>query len=159
MSHDNHGVEHTDGIVEAGQKEPMYFNILFYGLILWGVIFIAYFLLSGWSSEAEFTEKMAAHKEATGTAPAATTAAPAPVASSGAIDASAIYASTCAGCHRADGEGGFGSDLTAATYKFGKDSESVKTSISEGRGGKMPGFGSQLSAAELDALTDYILQL
>ena len=62
MSSDNS--DHTyDGIREdREQKPPAYFNLLFYGLIIWGVIFCAYFLLSGWSSQDEFKEKMAAHK-------------------------------------------------------------------------------------------------
>ena len=57
--------EHSyDGIREdREQKPPAYFNLLFYGLIIWGVIFSAYFLLSGWSSQGEFQEKMAAHQE------------------------------------------------------------------------------------------------
>ena len=63
MSSDNS--EHTyDGIREdREQKPPAYFNLLFYGLIIWGVIFCAYFLLSGWSSQDEFQEKMATHKQ------------------------------------------------------------------------------------------------
>ncbi len=53
-----------DGITENRvNKPPVYFNILFYGLIIWGVIFMAYYLFSGWSSEAEFQAKMKAHQE------------------------------------------------------------------------------------------------
>jgi cytochrome c oxidase cbb3-type subunit 3 len=59
-----HNEEHADGIVENRENNPpVYFNILFYGLIIWGVIYMAYFLFSGWSSDAEFQEKMATHKE------------------------------------------------------------------------------------------------
>ena len=55
--------EHADGIVEDREKAPpVYFSILFFGLIIWGVIFMSFYLLSGWSSDAEFQEKMAAHK-------------------------------------------------------------------------------------------------
>ena len=53
-----------DGIKENKEgKPPVYFNILFYGLILWGVIFMGYYLFSGWSSHDEFQEKMSAHQE------------------------------------------------------------------------------------------------
>ena len=64
-SHEHkHPVHNFDGIIENREnKPPVYFNILFYGLIIWGVIFIAYFLFSGWSSEAEFKQKMEAHQE------------------------------------------------------------------------------------------------
>ena len=55
-----------DGIKEnKGGKPPAYFNLLFYGLIIWGVLFMGYYLLSGWSSHGEFQEKMSAHQNKT----------------------------------------------------------------------------------------------
>lgn len=61
---DPHSDDHADGIIEdRNQAPPVYFNILFYGLIIWGVIFMAYFLLSGWSSHQEFEQKMEAHQQ------------------------------------------------------------------------------------------------
>ncbi len=117
---------------------------------------MAYYLFSGWRSSQEFEEKMAAH---TGTpVPAAAPAAAKP-ATGGAIDASALFADNCAGCHGADGKGGFGSDLSRSSYDYGKDAASVRASIADGRGGKMPAFGSQLSSEEVDALVDFSLNL
>ena len=59
---DPHNEEHADGIVEDREKAPpVYFNVLFYGLIIWAVAFMSFYLLSGWSSDAEFKEKMAIH--------------------------------------------------------------------------------------------------
>ena len=56
--------EPFDGIKENREnKPPSYFNILFYGLIIWGVIFMGYYLLSGWSSHGEFQAKMSTHQE------------------------------------------------------------------------------------------------
>ena len=53
-----------DGIKENKEnRPPAYFNILFYGLIIWGVIFMGYYLFSGWSSHDELQEKMNAHQE------------------------------------------------------------------------------------------------
>ena len=53
-----------DGIQEnRDNSPPAYFNILYYGLIIWGVIFMGYFLLSGWSSHGEFQQKMDAHQK------------------------------------------------------------------------------------------------
>ena len=57
--------EPFDGIKDSHKKPPAYFNILFYGLIIWGVLFMGYYLLSGWSSHDEFQEKMNAHQEQT----------------------------------------------------------------------------------------------
>lgn len=56
--------EPFDGIRENKENNPpSYFNILFYGLIIWGVLFMGYYLLSGWSSHGEFQEKMDAHQQ------------------------------------------------------------------------------------------------
>lgn len=60
-------VDHFDGIKENREnKPPAYFNILYYGLIIWGIIFMGYYLLSGWSSHGEFQEKMTAHQAQSG---------------------------------------------------------------------------------------------
>ena len=146
--------QHADGIVEAGQKAPLYFYVLFFGLIAWGVIFMAYYLFSGWSSSGEFADRMADH-----TATYNQAAAPAAPQAAGGIDGAALFAANCAGCHGAEGKGGYGSDLSTATYIYGKDSASLKSSIADGRAGKMPGFTGQLSAAEIDALVEFSQQL
>ena len=52
-----------DGITEnREQRPPVYFTVLFYGLVVWGVAFSAFYLLSGWSSDAEFQAGMQAHQ-------------------------------------------------------------------------------------------------
>jgi cytochrome c oxidase cbb3-type subunit 3 len=157
MSSDNHHGEHTDGILEADHKVPGYFYLLYFGLILWGVIFTAYYLFSGWSSSQEFEEKMAAHSGAqVETAAPAVAVVPSPKAT---IDAAALFASNCAGCHGDDGKGGFGPDLSRSSYEYGKDPVSVTTSIANGRGDKMPAFGGRLSSAEVAALVNFSRQL
>lgn len=54
---------HSDGIREGHADLPIYYKVLFAGLVSWAVLFSAYFLLSDWSSSAEFAEKMATHQE------------------------------------------------------------------------------------------------
>ncbi len=57
-------IHEVDGIRENRTNPPPgYFNILYYGLIAWGVLFSAYYLLSGWSSSSEFEAKMSAHQQ------------------------------------------------------------------------------------------------
>ena len=68
-----------DGITEnREQRPPVYFTVLFYGLIVWGVAFCAFYLLSGWSSDSEFQAKMQAHQAGNqaASAPPASTAPP-----------------------------------------------------------------------------------
>jgi len=152
-----HCDEHADGIVEDRKKAPpAYFYILFYGLILWGVIFIAWFLFSGWSSHQEFAEKMAAH---TGSPVAAQTTATAPSDDAPATKGALLYADNCAGCHGARGEGGFGPDLTTDSFKYGRSTDAVRTSIAEGRPKNMPAFGKRLSQEEIATLTAFVVNL
>jgi len=152
--------KHADGIVEdRKQAPPPYFTILFYGLILWGVAFCAYYLLSGWSSHGEFDQNMTRHQQqyaeqnSTSTAGASETAQPAET-----VDAAALYSDLCAVCHAADGSGGIGPDLTG-DYKYGKASTEITDSIRNGRPGGMPAFGTQLSKTEAEALAAHLLSL
>ncbi len=179
-----HPTHNFDGIVENRvNKPPVYFTVLFYGLIVWAVAFCAFYLLSGWSSDAEFQAQMKAHETSSqssstpvpGAEPAAKPAEPAPpqpatapaaVAAapeaSGKLDAKALYAGNCAMCHGAEGKGGFGSDLTAPADKFeyGKTREALFLTIAQGRGNnKMPAFEGQLKREEIYALAEYILTL
>jgi cytochrome c oxidase cbb3-type subunit 3 len=182
---DPHHEEHADGIVEdRKQAAPVYFTILFYGLIIWGVAFMAFYLLSGWSSETEFQAKMAAHKgepqveqHAEAATPAATTpATPAPappavapatpatpaVAPATAAEAAAtgkeLFAKHCSGCHGPEGKGAFGPDLSG-DYHYGKTTAAVQESIAHGRPKNMPAFEKKLSPQEIEALADFILKL
>jgi cytochrome c oxidase cbb3-type subunit 3 len=181
-----HAVHEFDGIIENRvSSPPVYFTVLFYGLIIWAVAFIAFYLLSGWSSDAEFQAKMKAHDEqyqVSATAPAQNSTAPAtepaagapqpePAPASAAVaatesadnaapDAKSLYASKCAMCHGADAKGGFGPDLTSPDLEYGKNREAIFQTVSEGRGnGKMPAFKDQLNRQEIYALADYILSL
>ncbi len=160
MSSNQHD-EHADGIVEdRKQAPPVYFNVLLYGLIIWGVIFMGYYLFSGWSSSQEFEEKMQAHKTAYATNDPVASAPknPIPPAAATAPAPEKLYTTHCAGCHGPKGKGGFGSDLTGS-YTYGKDPASVKESISAGRGGKMPSFAGRLTPEQIDSLVKHILQL
>jgi len=174
MGHPEH--HDFDGITEDRERRPpVYFNVLFYGLIVWGVAFSAYYLLSGWSSADEFQVKMQAHETryqasaappAQPPDPAEPAAAPATAAAPGTAaalpDAAALFAAKCAMCHGADGKGGFGPDLSKPADKFdyGKSREGLYLSIAQGRGnGKMPAYEGQLRREEIYALVDYILAL
>ncbi len=163
--HKHHHPTHDfDGIVEnREQRPPAYFTVLFYGLVLWGAIFCAYYLLSGWSSDAEFRQKMDGHQaqvaQQGGGRPAASAPAAAAVPQEKQIDAGKLFAEHCAGCHGAAGKGGIGPDLTIAGYRFGRTPADVATSIRDGRSGGMPAFGNQLSGEQIDALTGFVLAL
>jgi cytochrome c oxidase cbb3-type subunit III len=171
MEQNQQGHHDYDGIIEdREQKPPVYFTILFYSLIVWAVAFSAFYLLSGWSSEAEFQTKMSAYEEqyqtpkeepAAALSPAEQPEEAATVAAKpeSVPDGAAIYAQRCAMCHGGDAKGGIGPDLTAAEYAHGKTPEAISRSISAGIGGGMPAFGNQLKQEDIKALVDYLLSL
>jgi cytochrome c oxidase cbb3-type subunit 3 len=160
---DPHHEDHADGIVEDREKAPpVYFTVLFYGLIIWGIAFMSFYLLSGWSSDAEFEQKMAAHKgepEAEQQAVTPTPAAPVPsLVATSEVNAQELFAKHCAGCHGAEGKGAFGPDLSG-NYQYGKTAIAAQESISSGRPGNMPAFDKKLSEEEIKALAEFILNL
>jgi cytochrome c oxidase cbb3-type subunit 3 len=159
---DEEPLHEIDGIVENRvNPPPVYFSILFYGLILWGVVFAAYFLLSGWSSEGELQEKMAAHQERS--AQTSGSGAPAAVAikteEERLAEGEHLFAQSCAMCHGADGTGGIGSNLTQQEFIYGRSDDAIRSSIQNGRQGGMPGFTHQLSADQIESLLRFVLRL
>ena len=155
-----------DGIKYREEKSsPGVFQILFTVLIVWGVIFMGYYLFSGWSSQSEAdaakkardSRKQAAHKtvEATG----------AGIAGSGhkveeyVAAGKKLYGSLCVACHGESAKGGVGPDLTISTYKYGKARLDITKSISEGRPGGMPSFSSQINPEQVESLVEFVLTL
>lgn len=143
-----------DGIVDNRvERIPWYFTALLYGLVLWGLAYAGYFLLSGWSSQAAFERKMEAFRQAHAQA------APAAVAPIGREAAEALFAQRCAGCHGKDAHGNVGPDLHRDAYRYGRSAEAVGETIRNGRPGGMPAFGTQLSPAQVEGLVRYVLTL
>lgn len=141
-------------------KSPGVFRLLFYGLVIWGVCFIAYYLFGSWSSQEEFEQKKKAKLEqaAKGGAPAAGEQKKGKPEEYLAIG-KAEFAARCAVCHGADAKGGIGPDLTRKEYKYGRTAQAVAESIGEGRPGGMPSFKNELSHEKIEGLVKYILSL
>ena len=73
---------------------------------------------------------------------------------SGSISGAQVYGTYCGGCHGVSRQGGIGPALTASALSS-RTSAQLSTIITSGKG-NMPGFSSQLSAAQISAVTDYI---
>ena len=155
-----------DGIeYRAETKSPLVFRLLISGLGTWAVLFMGYYLFSGWSSEAEFAQQKKAKAERLAQAPKALAGAPAAGGHREGEQAEYLaigkkqYAERCAACHGPAGKGGIGPNLTLAEYKYGRGKDQVAESIRTGRPGGMPGFGNQLSHEQLEGLVSYVLSL
>lgn len=70
-----------------------------------------------------------------------------------------LYAAHCASCHGVQAHGGsVGPDLTASSFRYGKQRDKVVQSILEGRPGGMPAFNAHLGLEQATYLTDFLLQ-
>ena len=155
-----------DGIrYRAEKKSPLVFRVLFSVLIVWAVIFMGYYLFSGWSSQAEYAEikkakeaRLAAQTQKESETKAVSTHEE--IGSTNLLDeGKEEFAKRCASCHGEDGKGGIGPDLTAKKYRYGKTAPEVTSSIVDGREGGMPGFKNELSGEKVQGLVQYLLSL
>ena len=155
-----------DGIRYREEKNsPGIFRILFSALVVWGVIFMGYYLFSGWSSQTEIDtarkaisdKKQLAHKKAEATVDAQQGSGH--KVESYIAEGKQTYARLCAACHGENGKGVVGPDLTASTYKYGKARLDITKSISEGRPNGMPGFSSQINPEQIEGLVEFLLSL
>lgn len=155
-----------DGIKYREDKSsPGVFRILFAVLAVWGVIFMGYYLFSGWSSQAEAdaakmardSRKQAAHKAVEATA--AGTAGSGDKIEAYVAAGKQLYGTLCVSCHGENAKGGVGPDLTASKYKYGKARLDITKSVSDGRPAGMPSFSSQINAEQIESLVEYLLTL
>jgi len=156
-----------DGIKYREEKiSPAAFRILLTVLVVWGVLFMGYYLFSGWSSKAELDaarkaiteKKQVAHKsvELTGAAYQGTTEHK--VEGYVAVGKK-LFGNLCASCHGESAKGGVGPDLTVSKYKYGKARLDIAKSITEGRPGGMPAFSSQIDKEQVESLVEFVLTL
>ncbi|WP_341989353.1 cytochrome-c oxidase, cbb3-type subunit III [Azorhizobium sp. AG788] len=71
----------------------------------------------------------------------------------------ALFATNCAACHGEDGKGNqeLGSkNLTDGIWLYGGDKATIVQTITNGRGGVMPAWGTRLSPTTIKALTVYV---
>jgi len=142
-------------------KSPGVFRFLFYGLVFWGVCFMAYYLFGGWSSQGEFEQKKKVRQEQTakgGESPVAS------VHTEGKKEdyiamGKKEFAARCVSCHGPEARGGIGPDLTRKEFKFGRTEQAIAESIADGRPGGMPPFKNELSHEKVEGLVAYILSL
>lgn len=71
-----------------------------------------------------------------------------------------LFSQNCSSCHQADAKGRMGvPDLTDQYWLFEGTEESIRQTITSGRIGVMPEFGSQIGEMELGLLVSYVESL
>ena len=157
-----------DGIRELDNKLPPWWLYLFYGGILFGAIYLVkYEIMDGDDQETELRKEMAQAKKDVAkymlTAPdmmdesKVTKLDDAPSLAKG----KSIFDQNCAACHRADGGGQIGPNLTDDHWIFGGSVKNIFHTITNGgRDGKgMVAWKASLKPTEIQQVASYILSL
>lgn len=157
-----------DGIQELDNRLPPWWLYLFYGGILFGVIYLVrYEMMGGDDQETELRKEMAQAKIDVAkymlTAPDQMNEAKVTQLTDAAdlAKGKTIFATNCAACHRADGGGQIGPNLTDNHWIFGGSIKNLFHTISNGgRDGKgMVAWNATLKPTEIQQVASYILSL
>ncbi len=146
-----------DGIREDDARLPAWYTWSFVGTVLFALVYVPYYLFSGWSAQGQW----AAEVEAAGAIAAASRPA---VAAENPFrgDAGAIaegretFTTICAACHKPDGSGLVGPSLVDPYWKYGNGDPELFASVSEGRPAGMPPWGTQLGAERIWKVLAYL---
>jgi cytochrome c oxidase cbb3-type subunit 3 len=139
-----------DGIAEEDNPIPLWFNVGFYGMLVVGVIYMIYYLFSGWSAHGQWEVEVARARER-----AALVEAELPTENPYRGDAAAleegaqVWATVCAACHKPDGSGLVGPSLVDPYWKYGNSDSDLFETVTKGRPGGMPAWGTQLGSEKL----------
>ena len=165
---ENKVIHEVDGIQEYDNKLPNWWLYTLYGSILFGAAYWFHYQTSGFGDLplAEYRLEMdkAAAVEAVRIKAAGVMTPEALFALSkdkGTVEQGrAVFTSTCAACHRADGGGVVGPNLTDDFWLHGASPEKVWKTISTGIPDKgMPAWGPQLGPDRTQAVTAYVIKL
>ncbi len=163
---DSNLIEHNyDGIQEYDNPLPRWWVYLFYATIVFSVLYLLNVPGIGVGKgriadyEADVAAFKAAHKnEDTGATPeqlAALASDPSAIA-----EGKTLFATNCVSCHRADGGGLIGPNLTDDSWIHGGTLPEIHKTITEGVLAKgMPNWGKILKPAQVNALTAYVASL
>jgi cytochrome c oxidase cbb3-type subunit 3 len=165
---ENKVIHEVDGIQEYDNKLPNWWLYTLYGTILFGAGYWFHYQTSGFgdnpSAEYRIDMDKAAAVEAERIKAAGVMTPEALVALSKdktTLDqGKAVFVATCVACHRADGGGVVGPNLTDDFWLHGAAPDKVLKTITAGIPDKgMPAWGPQLGADRTRAVTAYVISL
>ncbi len=156
-----------DGIRELDNKIPPWFQFLFWGTIIWALIYLFVFHISGTGQlqdaeykaevqQAAFERELLVKSGAMINEETVTLATDAAALAEG----KEIFAKNCVTCHAADGGGGVGPNLTDDYWIHGGGIKNIFKTIKYGVPAKgMITWQSQLDPAKMRSVASYILTL
>jgi cytochrome c oxidase cbb3-type subunit 3 len=146
-----------DGIGEEDNPIPLWFNVGFYGLLVFGILYILYYTLSGWSQLGEYGAQVAvAEIRAEAARASLPTSNPFRGNSAAVQEGSLTFVTICAACHKPDGSGLVGPSLVDPYWKYGDGDAELFESVSKGRPLGMPPWGPQLGNEKIWKVLAYM---
>ena len=145
------------GKLEAHNKVPRGFLLLLFGLIAFGVYYIAAYTpgISGWSQYKVFSQEMAKDKANAAAGAAKMTENPYERDEKAVAEGQVIYTGKCAECHGKELKGPDAPSLVAH-LKFGEQDPAKYESVAKGRPGGMPAFEAELGRERIWKVLAYV---
>ena len=145
------------GKMEEHNKVPRGFLVLLFGLIAFGIYYIAAYTpwISGWSQYKVLEREAAADKAKAAASAAKMTENPYERDENAVAEGQLIYSGKCMECHGKDLKGEDGPSLTGH-MKYGEQDGKKYESIAKGRPGGMPGFEADLGRDRIWKVLAYI---
>ena len=146
-----------DGIGEEDNAIPLWFNVGFYGLIVFGIVYILWFELTGWTQSGVYDAAVVIAEER-----AAAQRATLPSTNPYRGDEAALaqgaetWRTVCVACHLPEGTGLVGPSLVDAYWKYGNSDEELFATVAEGRPAGMPPWGPQLGTEKIWKVLAYM---
>ena len=146
-----------DGIGEEDNPVPLWFNIGFYGLIVFGIIYIVFFQSTGWTAVAVYDREVeAAAERYAAVREALPTENPFRGDAQAIADGQEVFTTICVACHLADGRGLVGPSLVDPYWKYGNTDTDLFVSVSEGRPLGMPPWAATLGNEKIWKVLAYM---
>jgi cytochrome c oxidase cbb3-type subunit 3 len=146
-----------DGIGEEDNRIPLWFNVAFLGSIVFALVYVPYYLLSGWSSALQYDRQVEVaerHRaEALAQLPEQNPYHGNPAAIA---EGKEVYTTICAACHKPDGSGLVGPSLVDPYWKYGHTDHELFETVSGGRPGGMPAWGPVLGTEKIWKVLAYV---
>ena len=160
-------IEHEyDGIVELDNPIPVWFNVLFYGTVIFGIGYMMVYHVFGWglNQDQEYEREMAqaeiARQEYLAQAANLIDENSVEIDLSMAPNGKSIYIANCAVCHGNEGEGTIGPNLTDRYWLHGGEIKDIFRTVKYGVPDKgMVPWEQTLTPGQIAEVSNYIITL
>lgn len=146
-----------DGIGEEDNPIPLWFNVAFYGTIVFGIVYAFFYTLSGWSQEGQWKDQVAAAEARYAAVRAALPSSNPFHGDAAAIaEGQQVFMTICAACHKPDASGLVGPSLVDPYWKYGHTDEALFETVANGRPLGMPAWKTQLGSEKIWKVLAYL---